>query len=54
LLVYELKIPLIPTEEHPYAIGTKTGDSIGIGLEAPKMDMSAMRDRMGGGMGGGG
>lgn len=53
-LVYELKIPLIPTEEHPYAIGTKAGDSIGIGLEAPEIDMSAMRDRLGGGMGGGG
>ncbi len=27
---------------------------MGIGLEAPKTDMSAMRDRMGGGMRGGG
>lgn len=54
MLVYELKIPLIPTEEYPYAIKTKAGDSMGIGLEAPKTDMSAMRDRMGGGMRGGG
>ena len=53
-LVYELKVPLAITTEHPYAIGTRPGDVIGVGLETAEMDMSAMRDKMGGrGMGGG-
>jgi hypothetical protein len=51
MLVYELKVPLIHSEEHPYAIGAKAGSSIGFRLEIPKMS----RQRMGGkgGMGGG-
>jgi hypothetical protein len=51
MLVYELKVPLNHSEEHPYAIGAKAGSSIGFRLEIPKMS----RQRMGGkgGMGGG-
>jgi len=53
LLVYELKVPLLHSEQHPYAVGAEAGDLIGIGLEIPKMDRAAMRKRMGGGMPGG-
>jgi len=31
MLVYELKVPLIQSERHPYAIGAEAGSSIGIG-----------------------
>lgn len=55
LLVYELKVPLLHSEQHPYAVGAKAGDLIGIGIEVPKMDLSEMRkkmeERMPGGMG---
>ena len=55
LLVYELKVPLLHSEKHPYAVGAKAGDLIGIGIEVPKMDLSEMRkkmeERMPGGMG---
>lgn len=53
LLVYELKVPLLHSEQHPYAVGAEAGDLIGIGLEIPKMDRDTMRKRMGGGMPGG-
>lgn len=59
LLVYELKVPLLPSEQHPYAVRAEAGDLIGIGMEIPKIDMNAMRERMGDrrpegiGMGGG-
>lgn len=48
LLVYELKVPLLSDEQHPYAVGVEVGSSIGIGLEIPKIDPDAMRERMGG------
>lgn len=48
LLVYELKVPLLHSEPHPYAVGAEAGDLIGVGLEIPKMDWNAMRERMGG------
>ncbi len=48
LLVYEIKVPLLRSEQYPYAVGARAGGSIGIGLEIPKMDLSAMRERMGG------
>jgi hypothetical protein len=66
LLVYELKVPLRSDEEHPYAIGSNAGNTIGVGLEIPEVDMDEMRSAMqgqmggqggmppGGGMGGGG
>ena len=62
MLVYELKVPLLHSEQHPYAVGAKAGDSIGIGLETPKIDRKAIRKAMsgktgermpGGGRGGG-
>ncbi len=48
LLVYELRVPLQHSEQHPYAVGAEAGDSIGVGLEIPKMDMNALRKRVGG------
>lgn len=55
MLVYELKVPLLRDEQHPYAVGVEAGDLIGVGLEIPKLDMSAVRKKMGGtGMPGGG
>jgi len=53
ILVYEIKVPLFASEQHPYAAGARAGSSIGLGLEIPRMDMSAMRERMGGGRPGG-
>jgi hypothetical protein len=54
MLVYELKVPLIQSEQHPYAIGAEAGSSVGIGLEAPKMKRSDMSGQMSGERGGGG
>ena len=48
MLVYELKVPLMHNEQNPYAVGAEAGDLIGIGLEIPKLDRSAMRNKMGG------
>lgn len=48
LLVYELKVPLLYSEQYPYAVGAEEGDLIGIGMVIPRMDMNAMRKRMGG------
>jgi len=60
LLVYEIKIPLTPSEANPYAVGAKAGDSIGVGLESPKIQMKRPSDTRGsegmpgmGGRGGG-
>lgn len=54
LFVYELKVPLLHGEQQPYAVGAEAGSSVSIGLETPKIDRDAMRERMGGrsGMGG--
>lgn len=52
VLVYELKVPLHESESHPFAIGVNAEKTIGIGLEVPKMDRSAMRDAGRGDMGG--
>jgi hypothetical protein len=52
LFVYELKVPLKLDEEHPYAIGTKAGAAIGVGLEIPELDMDEVRKEMQGRMGG--
>lgn len=53
-LVYELKVPLAPTSDYPYAIGSKPGAAIGIGLETPKRETAARGAGPGGGFGGGG
>ncbi len=54
--VYELKVPLAQGKDHPYAIGTKPGEKIGIGFETPEIKMREGMNRRisGGGMRGGG
>jgi len=54
MFVYELKVPLIQSEQYPYAIGAEAGSSVGIGLEMSKMEKSDMREQMSGGRRGGG
>ncbi len=55
IVVYELKVPLVHSEQHPYAVGIKEGNLIGVGMEIPKFDRNAMRKMMGGqGRGGSG
>ena len=51
MIVYEIKVPLLQSEESPFAINAKPGDLIGVRLETPKMDLGQMRRRIGGGMG---
>lgn len=58
MLVYEIKVPLVQTEEHPFAIGTEVGEQLGIGFETAELNRQEIRERMGrggfgGGMGGG-
>ncbi len=44
--VYELKIPLVKSIEHPNAIGAKPGKPFGLGLEIAKFDMSKKKDSL--------
>lgn len=53
LLIYELKIPLVQTEQHPFAVGAQPGKTIGVGFETAKFDPSQMRQRRAGGTPGG-
>jgi len=58
-LVYELKIPLVKSEQNPIAVGAQPGKSIGVGfetgrLEQPRAAEKNPREFPGGGMGGGG
>jgi hypothetical protein len=50
--IYELKVPLRKSEDHPYAIGA-TKESVGIGLEMQKFDREGMMAGRGEGMRGG-
>jgi hypothetical protein len=54
--VYELKVPLASSTGVPYGPNIRPGDTIGLGITTPKIDMDAMRQRMAqsGGMRGGG
>jgi hypothetical protein len=52
-LQYELKIPLLKTAEHPYAIEAVAGKAIGVGLESGK-PQERFSVGQGGGFGGGG
>jgi hypothetical protein len=52
-LHYELKVPLARTADHPYAIETSPGSTIGVGLETGKLQQHFGAPR-GGGFGGGG
>jgi hypothetical protein len=52
-LVYELKLPLVRQEEHPYAVGILAEDltankAIGVGFETQKIDRNETRGNMGG------
>jgi len=60
ILVYELKVPLMDNGPHMFAIGTKTGASIGVGVETlsnrsferPPEDSPGYGSGRGGGFGG--
>jgi len=54
MLVYELKVPLVQSDQYPYAIGAQPGKIIGVRLESPKIDIGRGMRRMSGGMPGGG
>jgi hypothetical protein len=54
LLVYEIKVPLSSSDEQPYAVGAKVGDTIGFGFESPKLEMSRPAGMRGSDMPGGG
>jgi hypothetical protein len=52
-LVYELKVPLGRRDaDRHYAVDSRPGATIGVGLESPESDRGNVRDRMGGGPGG--
>jgi hypothetical protein len=52
VLQYELKVPLLRSADHPYAIGTEPGKTIGVGLETGKFEQPSHAGRGGGGFGG--
>ena len=54
MLVYEIKVPLERSEEYPYAVGTKAGNLVGIGLETSKVKRPSKRSGMSGRSGAGG
>ena len=54
MIVYELKVPLIQSEQHLYAIGVEAGSSVGIGFETSKMEKQDVRREISGGRGIGG
>lgn len=54
-IIYELKVPLAFSDDHPYAIGTTADKKIGVGFETGKMNkemMAERRSKSGGGKGG--
>jgi hypothetical protein len=53
-LQYELKVPLAKSADHPYAIETAPGKTIGVGVETEKMQQRSFGTDRGGGFGGGG
>jgi hypothetical protein len=53
-LQYELRVPLVKTADHPYAIEAAAGKAIGVGLEAGKRPEQSFRGGPGGGGFGGG
>ncbi len=44
--VYELKIPLLKTSDHSYAVGAQEGKPLRIGLETGKTERDKMREEM--------
>ncbi|MEO8481179.1 MAG: hypothetical protein ABI634_03150 [Acidobacteriota bacterium] len=59
-IVFEMKIPLTLSADHPYAVGAAAGKSLALGLFTPEQPKPGSggeergRGRTGGGMGGGG
>jgi hypothetical protein len=51
--VYELKVPLRSTDQHPYGIGIDESPYVGVGFETPEIDSERAREAMGGKMPGG-
>ena len=47
LIVYELKIPLVKTDQHPIAVEAVPGKTVGIGFETSKFEASQMPRRRG-------
>jgi hypothetical protein len=45
-LVYEIKIPLIKSPEHPYAIGVPPGGSVYIGLETSPINVGRLERQL--------
>ena len=45
LLVYELRIPLLRTEEYPFAVGINPGKVVGVGLESPEIDLNKLKKK---------
>jgi hypothetical protein len=52
LFVYELKIPLLRTDETPWAVGARPGQTIGLGFEPGRVEMRRMSQGPGGRRGG--
>lgn len=53
--VYELRVPLTASENHPFAVGVDAGGVIGVGIFSPKLEMQRPNGmRFGGRMPGGG
>ena len=52
-VLYELKVPLQATADHPYAIGSAPGKVVGVGFETPKLERPSVGRGAGGGFGGG-
>lgn len=59
-VVFEMKVPLATSTEHPYAVGVAPGKTFALGLFTPELPKPGAggeergRGRVGGGMGGGG
>ena len=49
-IVYELKIPLLQTDQHPFAVGVQPGKTIGVGFETGKLNLDKAPGRHPGGM----
>ncbi|MEK6757483.1 MAG: hypothetical protein AABZ02_15130 [Bacteroidota bacterium] len=51
--IYELKIPLVFSSRHPYALETRPGATIGVGVESNVPEVGTMSERGAGSRGGG-
>ena len=46
-LVYELKLPLTKSAEHPYGIGAAPGETVYLGLETTPIDVAMLENELG-------